>query len=69
MEAEYKVYAEEESRLIVGKGNSREATPLPPNQLSQEGAITSYAQAPQSTLIPPCAENKPQPKEDDVSLV
>ena len=66
MEAEYNVYAEEESKLIAEIGENREKTTLPPHQLPIPHNKAPYAHV--STVILP-SEGKLEPKMNEVSLV
>lgn len=58
IEAEYKVYAEEETKLNGEIGNTELRSALSFNQLPEPYSSPQWIQAPQS-ITPPCFEGKP----------
>lgn len=69
MEAEYIVYAEEESRLNAEIGDAKERSTKPPSKLTLHHNNPSCVKVSQETLAHPCSENEQEKRVDEVLLV
>ncbi|KAL1277107.1 hypothetical protein QQF64_023780 [Cirrhinus molitorella] len=66
MEAEYIVYAEEESKLNAEIGDTKEKVILPPQQHLLQHDNSSCSKVSQETLAQPCSVNELETKVDEV---